>query len=80
MTNKATKIEWTNLGDDRWHAKVGFMDLYAGQNGDGSFYWRAGDKWGCSEPMFNYDGISNPAAYVNAAVENCKRKAESAIA
>lgn len=73
-------INWTDLGDDRWMATIEGTGhtLYAGQNGDGSFYWSFNGKGKCSAPMFNYDGIGNPARHVAAAIENCKREAEAA--
>jgi hypothetical protein len=75
-----TTANWTQIDDANWIAQYGNITIYAGQNGDGSFYWRAGDRSHCSDAMYSYKGISDPMAYVAAAIERCKADAERAAA
>lgn len=73
------KIAWQQVDDVSWIARVEGtgINAYAGQNDDGSFYWSCGTDGKCSAPIYTYQGISNPAAYIAAAIARCKADAES---
>ncbi|WP_294636612.1 hypothetical protein [uncultured Aquabacterium sp.] len=73
-------VKWEQVSQGRWIGKTDnrSITLYAGQNEDGSFYWSDGANNGhCGEPITTYKDITNPDAYIAAAINRCKADAEA---